>query len=253
VGEDRCVRVVEPEERLWPTASFIALLRAALPFVGVSDFIAFADQDDVWLPDKLSRGVDALAATNPSIPTLYCARLSVVNADLQPLHETRISQRDSGFPHSLTQNIATGCTVLLNRSAAVLVAQSAPPSATSHDWWSYLLVTATGGEVLVDEASVALYRQHGGNVIGMCPSEMRRAISALQRGPAAFMTLLRQHVAALLELRDSIPKPNYSVLLEIHEALHGSFRRRLRALCLPGLRRRGLLETLVFRVWFLIG
>ncbi len=253
VGDGRCVRVAEPEDRLRPTASFIAVLRAALPTMGAADCVAFADRDDVWLADKLARGMRALAATDSQVPALYCARLSVVDADLHRSSETRMSQRDCGFPASLTQNIATGCTVLLNRRVAALVAVSVVPEATLHDWWSYLLVSAAGGRILIDDAVVALYRQYGDNFVGIHSSQMRRAIAALRRGPSVFMDVLRQHVAALLAQLELICHANYAVLQQMQCALQGGLRQRLKVVRLPGLRRQTALETILFRIWFLLG
>jgi glycosyltransferase involved in cell wall biosynthesis len=253
VGDHRVVRVAEPMGRLWPTASFIALLRAALPAIRVADCVAFADQDDVWLPDKLARGVKALAGANVKAATLYCARLAVVDANLQLSRSTTITQRGCGFPAALTENIATGCTVMLNSSAAKLIAKSVLPCGTYHDWWSYILVTAAGGRVLVDETVVALYRQHGSNVVGVPGSQTRRAVTALWRGPAAFMNMLRRHVQALVSQPDLVTEHNYLVSMRIHDALQGRVLQKVAALCLPGLRRQGRLETLLFRIWFLIG
>ena len=66
-GRGRCRRSDADEQRLGITASFMRLLRAAPP----SPCVAFADQDDVWLPEKLARGVDCLAALAPDLPALY--------------------------------------------------------------------------------------------------------------------------------------------------------------------------------------
>jgi hypothetical protein len=253
IGPGRCVKVVEPPGRLRPAASFLALLRAAVPALGAEDSVAFVDQDDVWMPDKLTRGFAALAAADTDIPTLYCARLMVVNARLRRLTETSISPDRCGFPASLTQNVAAGCTIMLNRSAAALVAASAPPSASPHDWWCYLLVTAAGGRVLVDNAVVALYRQHGSNVIGAPPSQVRRAIAALRRGPRIFMNVLRQHLEALVVQPELLCEDTRPVTRQLYRALRGGPLERLRALRLPGLRRQTWHETLLFRLWFLIG
>ena len=88
---------------------------------------------------------------------------------------------------ALTQNVATGCTVMLNRAAADLIAASRAPGATLHDWWSYLMVSAAGGRVLFDAAPVVLYRQHEANALGAPASFPQRALAALRRGPATFM------------------------------------------------------------------
>jgi Glycosyl transferase family 2 len=253
IGAERCVRVWEPARRLWPAASFMALLRAAVPALGAADSVAFADQDDVWMPDKLTRGTAAVAAVDTEIPILYCARLRVVSACLQRIRETRISPNRCGFPASLIQNVAAGCTIMLNRNAAVLVADSAPPSASPHDWWCYLVVTSAAGRVLVDNAVVALYRQHGNNVTGAPPSQIRRAIAALRRGPRAFMNVLRQHLAALIAQPHLLRETTRPTVLRLHHALQGSIPEKLGVLRLPGLRRQTRLETLLFWLWFLIG
>jgi hypothetical protein len=176
----------------------MALLRAAAPALRADDVIAFADQDDIWLPEKLQRGLSALATAGSDRPALYCASLVVVDAQLHKLGETLIHPERCGFPASLTQNIAAGCTIVLNRAAVQLVCASTVPSRSVHDWWCYLVVTAAGGQVLVDDRPVALYRQHDSNCIGVAQSKTRRAIAAVRRGPRAFMNILRQHGDALV-------------------------------------------------------
>ena len=84
------------------------------------DLFAFADQDDVWLNDKIERAVTAIRHMDG--PALYCARQIVVNADLRRIGQTRTPQ--PGWPEALTENIAAGCTIMLNRSAATLVLQT---------------------------------------------------------------------------------------------------------------------------------
>jgi hypothetical protein len=180
---DRCVQIMGPSFRIGPTLSFMTLLRSAKPTMGPRDTAAFMDQDDVWLPDKLARGIAALAKRRLSTPTLYCARMVVVDAELRPLGETTIPSRSPGFPASLTQNIATGCSIMLNRRAVSLAAASIPSTSCPHDWWCYLLTTAAAGDVILDHTPVAMYRQHGGNVIGISLSTLWRAIAAIRRGP----------------------------------------------------------------------
>lgn len=253
IGDERCIRHLGPNGRLGPAGSFMALLRAAAPVLRADDVIAFADQDDIWLPDKLRRGLSSLTAAGTEVPALYCASLVVVDAQLRRLGETLIHPEKCGFPASLTQNIAAGCTILLNRNAVLLVCASTVPSRSVHDWWCYLLVTAAGGRVMVDDVPVALYRQHGSNAIGVAQSRTRRALAAVRRGPRAFMDILRQHVDALAGQPDLIGAPARESLAQLQHGLRGGFPARLMALRLPHLRRQNWQETLLFRIWFLIG
>ena len=252
-GQGRCVQVSEPPGRLGATGNFLALLRSVVDTLAERDMVAFADQDDVWLPQKLDRGVAALRKAPTDEPILYCARQILVDARLQRLCVSDPLSRPTGFPAALTQNVATGCTVMLNRPGARLVAASRPSTGTLHDWWAYLVVTAAGGRLVQDEEPVVLYRQHKLNLVGAPASMTSRAIAALRRGPSLFMTVLREHVAALLAQPELISERARIELASLDRALRSSPWRRLAALRMPGLRRQTWPETLLFRCWFLIG
>ena len=264
-AEARCVRIVDPPGqrverhppgrvggRLSTTASFLALLRAVAPRLAPGDLVAFADQDDVWLAEKLARGVAALAAAEAGVPMLYCARQVLVDARLRRIGDSPRLRRAPGFPASLAQNVAVGCTIMLNPRAIALVAESAPPPATFHDWWCYLLVTAAGGQCLHDDAEVILYRQHPGNAVGSSRSTLRRTLAAMRRGPSAFMGLLRAHLAALAARPDLLSAMARDDVARLQQALRGGMLQRLAGLRAVDLRRQTLAETTLLYLWFLI-
>jgi hypothetical protein len=231
------------------TASFLGLLRKAPR----GRIVAFADQDDVWLPEKLARGVAALARMPAATPGLYCARQHLVDEALRPLADSPRLSGPLGFPQAMTQNIATGCTVMLNPEAARLLSDAQEPQGTLHDWWSYLLVSAAGGQVVMDDVPTVLYRQHAHNAVGVPLSKGRRAWAALRRGPDAFMRTFRAHMQAL-EGQQALLSPEASETLGLISAgLHDGFSRRLRALAHPALKRQSWAETQLFRLWFLLG
>ncbi len=245
----RCVRIAD-DTHLGITASFLTLLRQ----VPDDHVVAFADQDDVWLPQKLERGLMALGDPFAAQPALYCARQRLVDGSLNPLGLSPKLDRLPAFPASLTQNVATGCTVMLNPAAASLIARSRPPSRTLHDWWSYLLVGAAGGRLIADPVPVVLYRQHRENAVGAPHSVLRRGLMAIKRGPDAFMSLFRIHVAQLAAQSVTLSPQAHADLALLLTSLQGTRLARLRAMRrLPQLARRTRLETLLFRLWFLIG
>lgn len=252
-GQGRCVEVASPQTHLGPAASFHTLLCAVSDQLEHADAVAFADQDDVWLPNKLERGLDALATIDDAEPALYCARQVLVDAALKPIGISTAPTGPGGFPAALTQNVATGCTVMLNRAAARLVAASTPSPATLHDWWCYLVVTGAGGRLLQDPEPVILYRQHGANLVGAPASVRSRAIAALRRGPTVFMSVLRQHVAALAAQPHLLTIQARAELALLDAGLRGGLRRRIAALRINGLKRQTWLETMVFRAWFILG
>lgn len=251
-GAGRCIEAKIGTERLGAAASFMALLRAAQSEVPDAAAYAFADQDDLWLPDKLSRGLAGLAP-HGGHPALYCARQVLVDAELGHLGLSPPFKGPRGFPAALAQNIATGCTVMLNPPAAALVAQSEMPAGSHHDWWGYLVVSAAGGAIVADSVPVVLYRQHGANAVGAPASRGRRAKAALARGPRRFMALLRAHVAALQAQPHLLSRAAADDLARIEAALNDGMLRRLACLRLRGLRRQTWLEDALFRLWFIMG
>lgn len=249
----RCVRVTHPPGHVGAAANFFSLIRTVYPMLSADDIVAFSDQDDVWLPSKLSRGVTALEAAEQGVPALYCARLLLVDAALRRIGESAKPKRFPGFSTSLTQNIAAGCTIMLNRQAVAVVASITPPPAAFHDWWCYVLVTATGGAFLYDDHEVILYRQHGGNAVGAPSHMLPRALAAMRRGPKVFMDLLRGHLDVLAAHPEILTKKVREDVVRLQAAVRGGIRQRLLALHALRLRRETVLETVLFWIWFVIG
>ena len=253
-GLDRCIEVGARDGtgvgHIGIAASFLALLRAA----PAGCVVAFADQDDVWLPDKLERGLAALSAADPDRPALYCARQRLVDDRLRTLGLSPHRGPPPACPAGLTQTVATGGTVMLNPRAAALVAGARAPDGTLHDWWSYLVVGAAGGILIADPVPTVLYRQHRRNAVGAPHSALRRGLMALGRGPDAFMMLFKRHVAALLANPQALSAQAADDLAILQRALERGILARLRAIAqVRSLVRQTRLETLLFRLWFLIG
>lgn len=155
-----------------------------------ADYVAFCDQDDVWMLQKLSRAVAALAGMPAGIPGLYAGRTTICDRDLQPRGLSPDPRRPAGFRNALVENIASGNTMVLNRAATELLraAEAEVQEIVIHDWWAYQLVTGAGGRVIFDPEPVLFYRQHGGNEIGAklgitaLPGRARRLLGGHFRG-----------------------------------------------------------------------
>lgn len=131
-----------------------------------ADFFAFADQDDVWLPDRLARGLALIGGLAPGRPALAGGRTRLVDEDGTPLGLSPEFRLPPSFENALVQSIAGGNTMLFNASAKRLFEAVAEVEVVAHDWWAYQLVSGAGGAVVYDPEPFVLYRQHGGNLIG---------------------------------------------------------------------------------------
>ena len=118
-------------------ANFLSLIRGLPEAPG---WIAFSDQDDDWLPEKLARGVAALG--DDDAPALYCSSVAIADDGLNVTGRTLRTTRRLGFRNALVQNVVTGSTVLLNPAGAALLraAAQATDRVFVHDWWIYLVL-----------------------------------------------------------------------------------------------------------------
>lgn len=167
------------------TANFMQLIRSMAAHAPPDSGLAFSDQDDVWLPEKLSRAVTMLAPHHAT-PALYCSRSFITDEALRSRRLSAPRPHPPGFENALVQNIASGNTIVLNPAASALIRRAAAttPEPVVHDWWVYQLITGAGGVVVHDDRPGLLYRQHGVNQIGANDTTRARAkrIAMLLRG-----------------------------------------------------------------------
>lgn len=145
---------------------FAANFRSMLARTDIdADYVAFADQDDVWDADKLSTAIAALG--QEPVLGLYGSRTRLVDAALRPMGFSPLFERPPHFRNAIVQNFAGGNTMVMNRFAHALVSESARRTGfVSHDWWCYLMISGAGGRVIYDPVPHIAYRQHEGNLVG---------------------------------------------------------------------------------------
>lgn len=219
-----------------PAANFRALLRNVPEDIAM---VAFCDQDDVWLPDKLSRAAQALAPCEG--PAIWCSRATICDAGLRPVGVTPLLTRAPSFRNALVQNVVIGHTLTLNRAALDLVrrADAVTGPIVMHDWWIYQLVTGAGGRVIRDERPSTLYRQHPGNAVG-APAGWRRRAAALSRMFSDRQHLWnRQMLNALTRASDMLTPENRQLLAEFRKLNGGGLPARLTALQRAAFYRQG--------------
>ena len=145
--------------------SLLALVPADQPYT------CFSDQDDVWLPHKLSRAIAQIKAAATEGPVCYFSRTLICHADLSNPRPSRPQSRPLGFRNALVQNVVAGNTIMVNAAAlAVLQAAYADLNGAEtvllHDWWVYQILSGVDATFISDDMPGLLYRQHGGNQIG---------------------------------------------------------------------------------------
>lgn len=155
---NRNIEVIFGENIGW-RQSFMELVYKA----PAADYYAFCDQDDIWLPNKLSIAISTLQGIDDDIK-LYCSNLYYykdgVNCGL-------IQKRfyDYNIYTCLIKNIAVGCTMVFNNKLKNLLLCNMPKYIVAHDFWVYQIAQIFG-TVYYDLNSYIYYRQHSNNQIG---------------------------------------------------------------------------------------
>jgi glycosyltransferase involved in cell wall biosynthesis len=246
--------------RLGPTRGFAWLLDR-VPVDAA--YVMFADQDDVWLPAKIERTLDAMVAAEhdgvgaQSTPTLVHTDLIVADESLRTVHSSfwqyaGLQPEPSILRRVVVQNPVTGAASMINRALRECVGPI-PPQGAYHDWWCALAATAFGRVIAIHE-SLLLYRQHGRNVVGARDGRfpVRRLLSAILAGLSTvteFRRGLHQSAAQAGAFLDRYG-PNLSAMdrdfLRRYAAIPGQrlLRRKLDLLRLRTLPEQGALRTL---------
>ncbi|HEY9194271.1 MAG TPA: glycosyltransferase family 2 protein [Methyloversatilis sp.] len=154
---DRCsdprIRLLPGERRLGVVANFERALRAAR-----GEYVFLCDQDDVWLPNKRTIFVEALASAD-----LVVSDCRVTDGALVVIAPSFFAQRGSGpgVLRNLWRNSFLGCCMAFRR-ALLARALPFPAGLPMHDTWLGLVASSTGSVRFVTQPTL-LYRRHGAN------------------------------------------------------------------------------------------
>lgn len=155
-----------------------------------SNFWAFADQDDIWEPDKLLSATQALASLG-STPALWVSHYQLISAEDSGARDAAPIPRRvlrPGFGNALIETLAPGCCMVWNGPLQALLQRTERSQGIlMHDSWVYL-VAAAFGAIIVDPRPLVRYRIHDHNAIGLANgagSRSRRAIRNWVHPPAS--------------------------------------------------------------------
>lgn len=164
-ADDPRMSVMEPDAPSGSAAgNFYRLLAQAN--LGDADYVALADQDDVWMPDKLIRHAKLLedgefAAVSSNV-------VSFDERGREHLIRKNFPQRRFDY---LLESPGPGSTFLMTRRLAdatrdLLEREPLAHAVSYHDWLIYALARGSGWGWHIDATPSVRYRQHDSNAMG---------------------------------------------------------------------------------------
>jgi glycosyltransferase involved in cell wall biosynthesis len=152
------------DERLGVVENF----KKAAKLAQHGNWLVFADQDDIWAPQKLNKLIDEMQfMDNGFTPALIYSDLTIIDKNDAVISESfwaaqKIRPEKINFATLLYGNVVTGCTIIINYSMAEEFFRM-DNSTFLHDEWMALIAYSFGKAKFLRDKLV-FYRKHESNV-----------------------------------------------------------------------------------------
>ena len=125
--------------------SFFELLKLA-----EADYYAYADQDDVWLPNKIKLAVKSLEKLDNTKPNMAFGNSDYYDENMKFLSKGPRNKKYN-FLTALFSCVTQGMTMTVNKKTRDMIVENMPKSCFFHDWWTYLLCMGLGNVAYADD------------------------------------------------------------------------------------------------------
>ncbi len=130
-----------------------------------ADYYAFADQDDVWLPDKIAWAIEKLEGSVKDLPVLYYSNFDFYDDKMEFISHRKKDNPQISFRNAMMECLPLGFNILFNKCARDMTKDVHPVKSTGHDWWMYMLCSGLG-QVVYDDRVTVKYRRHNATTSG---------------------------------------------------------------------------------------
>lgn len=144
------------------------------------DYFALSDQDDVWLPQKLSFALSKLIGFGREIPLLFSSCSQITDEELKPRGKSLSPKKGISFYNAMIQNVCPGHTQVFNKALLLELEKIEVSKIHVIDSWIYLTASALG-KVIFEEQVTVLHRQHGNNTVGYDLGFWKKLIKRIKR------------------------------------------------------------------------
>ncbi len=214
------------------------------------DYYFFADQDDVWFPDKVSRAIDVLESEGDG-PLAYYAGYIICDGNLKEVGRSASLHKEIKFKDTIYEVCGLEFTMAINKPAMELLNKNKPTFSSARGVWMSMLFSAFG-KIIYDNEPCAYYRRHEEAVTSSSLSGLGLwmwRIKSFFKGDGAseyrdILTDFCQTVGPKLRDRDYKTIRLFSQRRYFPYAFAKAF--------YPKRLRRGLMEEVALRVTFLI-
>lgn len=241
------ILLLESHENLGVPNSFYEILRECPP----ASYYAFADQDDIWEPFKISRAVEFLEKEDDNIPLMYCSSFSYYEGEENYIRSFDLTEEVNIY-NSIYFTPALGFTLVFNEKLREMGLRNTKER-SSHECGElhdrrFLRVAAVFGKVICDAKETARHIRHedavtsadagnGGLLMGWLKNELfGQDLLIQQKGIQLFLS----------DYREEMNKEDADILQLFADTSHG-----LKKVFYPYRLRQRISGEILLRILFL--
>jgi len=217
-----------------------------------SDFYAFCDQDDVWMPEKLRVSIEHIhSVCSAQQVYAYSSRTIYVDENLKFIGYSPLFVFPRTFRNALIQSIAGGNTMVFNQATKNLLQKMGVVPTVAHDWWLYQIVTGSGGTFFYDKVPLILYRQHRSSIVGSNQSLSANFTRFIKVLNGSYKLWIDKNISCLRKNEIYLISANIEILNIFEIMRKASLKDRFRLLEVCGLYRQTWKGSLAFFMFIL--
>ena len=126
-----------------------------------ADYYAYADQDDIWIENKIELAVNSLNKLDNSKPNMAFGNSDYYDENMNLIGYGDKNKKYS-FLMSLFSCVSQGMTMTVNKKTRDMIIENMPKTCFFHDWWTYILCVGLGN-VAYDNVTTVKYRRRKEN------------------------------------------------------------------------------------------
>lgn len=146
---------------LGPSCSFLELSRKA---EGRSHWYAFCDQDDVWLPEKLSRALANLVKYDDSQSAIYASATTICDENLKVIGNNTFPKLKFDLGAELCRHRLPGHVLVFDQPLLHELNTFKTNYNFPHDYFLCIIACAYGSKFVFDDKSEVLHRRLSSSV-----------------------------------------------------------------------------------------
>lgn len=249
--QDSRVHVISGEN-----VGFIDSFFALISQCGEADYFAFADQDDVWFPEKLSMALEMLVSEekkHPQEPLLYFSNYDFYDGEMNFRAHAKTPSQQPSFHNALVECMTLGFNSVFNKTAHEIMCSDIPKHSCGHDWWTYMVCVGLG-RVIYDDRPTVCYRRHEKNVSPGGMSFFKFQIWRFKKFfKNHYFKNVRQQLKEYQSLYGNQLSEDNQKLLSLFCGEHYNLGNALKKACYPKRYRTVWTDEIMVRIIFLIG